>query len=198
MFIETAHVRLAAALLIAAGTLTPGPNNFIVMRAAAHRGFRAALPAIAAILLGSTVLLALASGGAAAVVAASPLLRGAVRIAGCLYLCWLGIALMRSPPTEPVPNVRRGVASLFAFQLCNPKGWAMALTLIAAQPAQQPFDMFAELAALYAEIAAVGLSLWAVLGVVLLQLALQPARRRWLDRLFGASLIVGALLLLLR
>jgi len=197
MSIENASDWPAAALVIAAGTLTPGPNNFIVMRSAARGGLRAALPAIAAILLGSTALLALASGGGAAVFAAWPMLRRAVCIVGCLYLCWLGIALMRSTRAAIEPTVQRGAFGLFAFQLCNPKGWALALTLIAAQTTRQTIDLFAQLAALYAGIAALGLVLWAALGLVLAQFAPRPVQRRWLDRVFGASLIAGALLLLL-
>jgi threonine/homoserine/homoserine lactone efflux protein len=86
---------IGAAGAIAAAALTPGPNNFVVMRTAARGGLAAALPAIAGVVLGSLALLALVVAGAGAAFDAVPHLRAALAIAGCLYLVWLGARLLR-------------------------------------------------------------------------------------------------------
>lgn len=185
-----------AALLIAAGTLTPGPNNFVVMRTAAQRGFAAATPTIVAIALGSVMLLALASSGAGAALAKWPLLQHAIAIGGCLYLLWLGVVLMRAPPATTELATHDSALGWFAFQLLNPKAWAMTLTLVATQAPAPPWEIFRQLAPLYAGMAALALASWALLGGVLRHLDLRPSHRRWIDRALGASLALGAALLL--
>jgi len=97
---------IGAAGAIAAAALTPGPNNFVVMRTAARGGLAAALPAIAGVVLGSLALLALIVAGTGAAFDAVPHLRAALAIAGCLYLVYLGARLMRGGSdkgTEPAP-----------------------------------------------------------------------------------------------
>src|SRR4051794_12356874 len=70
-----------------------GPNNFIVLRAAAAGGVRGALPAIAGIVLGSVALAGTALAGIGPALTAHPRWRTAVTIGGCAYLCLLGISL---------------------------------------------------------------------------------------------------------
>src|ERR1700688_931387 len=86
---------IGAAGAIAAAALTPGPNNFVVMRTAARGGIAAALPAIGGVVLGSLLLLGVVVGGAGAAFEAVPHLRMALAIAGCLYLVYLGAQLLR-------------------------------------------------------------------------------------------------------
>ncbi len=57
---------IGAAGAIAAAALTPGPNNFVVMRTAARGGLAGALSAIAGVVLGSLALLAVVVAGAGA------------------------------------------------------------------------------------------------------------------------------------
>ena len=86
---------IGAAGAIAAAALTPGPNNFVVMRTAARGGIAATLPAIGGVVLGSLVLLGVVVAGAGAAFEAVPHLRMALAIAGCLYLVYLGAQLLR-------------------------------------------------------------------------------------------------------
>src|SRR5690606_37940958 len=114
------------ALLLFTGAITPGPNNLLVLRAAAERGWRGSLAGIGAIVAGSVVLLALALGGFATLVATWPGLRNPLGVAGALYLAWLGVDLLRgaSPSRARGPR-REGALALFLFQFVNPKGWLM-------------------------------------------------------------------------
>ena len=79
--------------MIGAATLTPGPNNLIVMRTAADRRIRGVRGQIAGIASGSLALLAVATFGAQALFTAVPGARLALSVAGCLYLAWLGLRL---------------------------------------------------------------------------------------------------------
>ena len=171
---------IGAAGAIAAAALTPGPNNFVVMRTAARGGIAAALPAIGGVVLGSLVLLGVVVAGAGTAFEAVPHLRMALAIAGCLYLVYLGAQLLLGTrnAAESQERLPAGVAGLFGFQFLNPKSWVLVLTATAATPASwSALARFGQLAALFAVIPTVCLLLWAALGRRLRQRRRQPSTR---------------------
>jgi threonine/homoserine/homoserine lactone efflux protein len=181
-------------LLVAA--VTPGPNNLVVMRTAARSGFAKALPAVTGVVLGGIVLLAVVAAGIGAAFTAWPSLRMLVALGGGLYLVWLGSRLILPRGTgQAEPALPAGVSGLFAFQLLNPKGWIMVLTVVAALPVTGAVDSFLRLAPLFVCIPALCLLLWAGLGHALSRHLTRPPVRLWTDRVLGALLVVSALLL---
>lgn len=97
---------LGVATLVAVAAITPGPNNLVVMRAAALDGFHAAIPAMTGVVAGGLAMLALAVGGAGLAVAREPRLLNVVAIAGAAYLGWLGVGLIWARRADP--PVERG------------------------------------------------------------------------------------------
>lgn len=195
---------LATAGLLLAGAITPGPNNFIVLRQAARRGWRGALPAIAGVVAGSQAILLLAAAGAGAVLAAMPRLGGAIAAAGCVYLAVLGVRLIAARPRpddgEPASatGLPAGTWGLAVFQLVNPKAWLLALTVTAsAQPELGALRALAMLAALFLVVPSLCLALWAWAGVALARRLERPAFRARIDRVMGAVLALSAVLLLI-
>ena len=85
---------LALAAVVTVGAITPGPNNWVVMRAAARSGAAGAVPVIAGVVLGSLALLVLVAAGGGAAFEAEPRLRTALAIGGSLYLAALGARLV--------------------------------------------------------------------------------------------------------
>ncbi|TAM30088.1 MAG: LysE family translocator [Nevskiaceae bacterium] len=90
-----------AALLL---TLSPGPDTFLVIGSTVHGGIRAGLAAVAGIISGGFFHAALFALGVARLLMYSPTLFLIVKIAGALYLIWLGIGALRSAAT-PRPDV---------------------------------------------------------------------------------------------
>lgn len=198
-------ILIGAAGLIAAAAITPGPNNLIVLRTAAHSGFLRTLPAIAGIVAGGLAMLLLVMAGGAVVFAAVPRLYSVITVAGGLYLCWLGAGLVMGsfarPGAQDDPQVGAlpgGAAALFGFQFLNPKSWVMVLTVTAAvQGGADPSQTFLALAALFTVIPALCLALWCALGVLVTTCLDRPGVRRWMDRVMGLLLFASALLLVL-
>lgn len=89
-----------AALLL---TLSPGPDTFLVIGSTVQGGIRAGLAAVAGIISGGFFHAALFAFGIARVLVYSPTLFMAVKIAGALYLIWLGLGALRSAAT-PRPD----------------------------------------------------------------------------------------------
>lgn len=195
--------------LIAVAAITPGPNNLVVMRAAAHSGFTAALPAIGGILAGGLVMLVLVMAGAGVVFAAEPRLYTAIKVGGGMYLCWLGGSLVMDSFTTlgphaamPARALPAGAAGLFGFQFLNPKSWVMVLTVTAAvqggtEASHGLLQGVLPLAALFTVIPAFCLALWSGLGALMTRWLDRPRFRNWVDRVMGFLLFVSALLLVL-
>jgi len=181
-------------LLIAA--ITPGPNNLVVMRAAARNGWIAACPAVAGVVAGGLALLVVVAAGVGRVFSMWPWLRVAVEVGGALYLGWSGTRMIAAAGREVDPMAApNGLAGLFVFQFLNPKGWTMVLTVVAALPAADATHAFMRLAPLFICIPAACLLLWAGLGGVLAPHMTRPVVRHWTDRAMGALLIIAALML---
>jgi threonine/homoserine/homoserine lactone efflux protein len=77
-------------------TLAPGPDNLMVLSIGISRGRRQGVAFGLGAALGCLSHTALAALGVSALIAASPVAFTALRIAGGLYLAWLGIAALRS------------------------------------------------------------------------------------------------------
>jgi threonine/homoserine/homoserine lactone efflux protein len=84
---------LAAAILI---TLSPGPDNLMVLGVGMSRGRRQGMVFGLGCALGCLSHTVLAAVGISALIAASPLAFGALKIGGGLYLVWLGVHALRS------------------------------------------------------------------------------------------------------
>lgn len=206
--------------LVAIAAITPGPNNLIVLRTASRVGVRGALPAIAGVVLGGLAMLGVAGVAAALALAAAPGALTAAGVAGCLYLAWLGLSLIRRagraarpseqpglPTTDvkeapglPTADARDGlptasVGGLFVFQFLNPKAWVMVVSAIGALP-QDDVGARWLLAATFTVIPTVCLVAWAVVGAVMARALARPQVARWVDRAMGALLIATALALL--
>jgi threonine/homoserine/homoserine lactone efflux protein len=84
---------LGAAVLI---TLSPGPDNLMVLSLGASRGRRQGMVFGLGCALGCLNHTLLAALGVSALIAASPLAFAALKIAGGLYLIYLGVQALRS------------------------------------------------------------------------------------------------------
>jgi threonine/homoserine/homoserine lactone efflux protein len=119
--------------------LTPGPDTLLVAAHAARSGFRAGLAALAGIM---TAVVAwygsLIAFGALSILVAVPALFLAVKIAGALYLAWLGAGMIwnavkgahAEAAAKPV-DLGKPYAQGFFTNALNPK---VALFYLAALP----------------------------------------------------------------
>lgn len=122
--------------------LVPGPDFALVLRNAAL-GPRSAATAVAGIMVGNTILAALAVLGVTALLGASEVIGTIIRIAGAAYLLYLGAralaeAFARNPmkgslPAAPVSGHQPGGSSPFVqgmvSNLLNPKVAVFYLSL---------------------------------------------------------------------
>ena len=129
---------MAIIAIVAMTSISPGPNNFIIMNTSAKKGFKAALLQISAVLIGSVALSLIAWWGGAKTITSSSELKNIISILGAGYLTWLGSLVMFSA-TAKNNESRSNSASLvklpdsflqvFIFQFLNPKALILIITV---------------------------------------------------------------------
>jgi threonine/homoserine/homoserine lactone efflux protein len=188
----------ALALIV---TLTPGPDTLLVAAHGARGGFRAGIAAVLGILTGVLWYGSLIAFGALSILVAVPALFFAVKVAGALYLAWLGFGLIRnamkgeqSEAPEKSVDLKRPYAQGFFTNALNPK---VALFYLAALP------QFAGIGADAPMIGLLLLAIHAVFGVAWLSFVAFAAARartivwkgavvRWLEGAVGVFFIAVA------
>jgi threonine/homoserine/homoserine lactone efflux protein len=125
----------ALALIV---TLTPGPDTLLVAAHGARGGFRAGMAALMGIMTGVVWYGSLIAFGALSVLVAVPALFLAVKIAGALYLAWLGAGMIwsavrgrKSEASAKPVDLGKPYAQGFFTNALNPK---VALFYLAALP----------------------------------------------------------------
>lgn len=112
---------LASAVLVA----IPGPTVLLVVSFALGQGKRSALATVPGVALGDLVAMVVSMAGAGAVLAASAAAFTVLKLAGAMYLIWLGIGLWRAAPqalsAKPATG-RRLFRDSFTVTVLNPKG----------------------------------------------------------------------------
>lgn len=191
---------LAATTFVFVTTLSPGPNNFIVMHAAAKGGPRAALAPILGVVLGGLIMLILLQLGLLHWLQDHPERQQWLQYAGAALLSWIAWGLATAPPPsdpETQTHGRNGFVGMTLFQCLNPKTWlgaATAVSLLSRNAAdnQNP----AVLVLLYTLIPMINLSLWAGLGNRLTR-HLKNTRFRRCFQIGSGLLLFGFALLIL-
>src|SRR3954471_23105255 len=88
---------LAAFLTFAVvASVTPGPNNIMLLASGANFGFRRTLPHLLGVILGFGLMVLLVGIGLAAMLARFPTAFMLARIAGIAYLIYLAIKIARA------------------------------------------------------------------------------------------------------
>jgi threonine/homoserine/homoserine lactone efflux protein len=173
-------------------SVTPGPNNMMLLASGVNFGFRRTVPHMLGISLGHAVMVFLVGLGLAGVFSAVPLALTALKLVSVAYMLWLAwkIAHAAAPGdgrARPQPMTFLQAA---AFQWVNPKAWAMALGAVAAYVPEPSVWAYAAVAAAFAMVNLPSVSVWAGAGL---------AVRRWLDapgRLQAFNWTMAALLVL--
>lgn len=124
---------LAFALFAFVSSITPGPNNTMMLASGVNFGLTRSLPHMVGITSGFCLMILLMGLGLGRVFELYPVLYTVLRYAGGTYMLYLAWKIFRSSPqpaneSAGVPTAKPlGFFSAAAFQWVNPKAWVMAL-----------------------------------------------------------------------
>jgi threonine/homoserine/homoserine lactone efflux protein len=192
----TAELMLAFASFAFVGSITPGPNNAMLLASGLNYGFRRTVPHIAGISLGCVAMLVLVGLGLGAVFEAVPVLYTALRYVGAAYLLWLAWNIARSGPMADRQASGRPMTfwQAAAFQWVNPKAWILVVGAVSTYAPRDGFELnVAVLAVLFGMVNAPSICVWAGFGTMLRPLLADPRRVRMFNVAMAALLVLSLL-----
>lgn len=172
-------------------SVTPGPNNMMLLASGVNFGFRRTVPHMLGIGFGFASLLLGVGFGLGALLAAFPALHLALKIAGGAYLLFLAWRIATSRTLAQAGSVSQPMSfpAAAAFQWVNPKAWVMAVTAMAIYTSREaPVLSVLLVAAAFALVNLPSVSVWAGFGTALRGWLSDPVRLRWFNVAMGLLL----------
>ena len=175
-------------------SITPGPNNLMLMASGANFGARRTLPHMLGVSLGFVAMVFLVGVGLAQIFDRAPIVYTAMKVLSAgfiVYLSWkIATAAEIAPQTNTVSATPLTFTQAAAFQWVNPKAWAMALTTITNfTPAERPASSIFLAGVIFAAVNFPCITSWTLVGTQIKKFLTNQFRRR-------AFNYVAALLLL--
>lgn len=173
-----------------ASSITPGPNNLMLMASGANYGLRRTVPHMLGISLGHAFMVAMVGVVLLQVFETYPVLNLILKVLSASYMIWLAWKIANAVPPEAKEVTGKPFTLLqaAAFQWVNPKAWFMAITAISAYAPQDQGVLIGSLlvAGVFATVNLPSVTVWAWMGVQV---------RRWLGtarrlRVFNISMAV--------
>ncbi len=111
-------------------SITPGPNNLMMLASGLNYGIRRSIPHMLGIGIGFMFMLSLVGLGLAELFERFPILDIILKVSATLYMFWLAWRIANAGAPKAAEAGARPMSFLeaCAFQWVNPKAWAMALT----------------------------------------------------------------------
>lgn len=172
----TPQLLLALALFAFVNSITPGPNNTMLMASGANFGFRATVPHLSGVAIGFGVMVLAVGLGLGGLFIAFPWLHEVLAVAGGAYMTWLAwkIATSKGMAAGLAGGLPQTFWQAAAFQWVNPKAWAMAVGALTTYAPAEHYNLNVLLVTLvFMAVNAPSVAVWTGFGVGL---------RRFLDR----------------
>lgn len=190
----TSSVLAALAAFALVTTVTPGPNNLMLLASGANFGFKKTLPHMFGIVVGLSGLTLVVGGGLMALFEAYPVLNTWLSILSAGYLLWLAWKIATAAPLKESNSKGHPMTLLqaAAFQWVNPKAWAMGLSAITLYAPNKSLFAVLMVTSVFAIISFPAISVWAWLGIMVRQW-LTSHRRYRVFNITMALLLIASL-----
>jgi threonine/homoserine/homoserine lactone efflux protein len=124
---------LVILLFAASTTITPGPNNIMIMTSGLNYGVKKSIPHLLGICFGFPVMVVLVGLGFSVIFEKYPLIHEIIKVLGVVYLLYLAWLIASSSPAslESANSKPFSFIQAASFQWVNPKAWVMATGAVA-------------------------------------------------------------------
>jgi len=176
-------------------SITPGPNNTMLMASGANFGFRPTLPHMLGVSLGFGFMVLAVGLGLGQVFSRFPVLHPILAIGGALYMVWLALKIAKSNGLGEVGASGAPMTFLQAagFQWINPKAWIMGVTAVTTYAPQTNYGLnVVAVSLIFVVVNAPCIAAWTGFGVGLKRFLDRPERLR-LFNISMATLLVLSL-----
>ncbi|MCJ8270331.1 MAG: LysE family translocator [Psychrosphaera sp.] len=125
---------LSLILFATSASVTPGPNNIMMMTSGLNFGVKKSLPHLFGICVGFPLMIIVVGMGFSVVFQRWPIVHEVIKIVSVFYLLYLAWKIATSAPTNLESEKKNPISFIQAalFQWINPKAWVMATGAISA------------------------------------------------------------------
>ncbi|WP_428774799.1 LysE family translocator [Vibrio sp.] len=185
----------AVVLFAISSSVTPGPNNIMVMTSGVNFGIRKSLPLLTGICVGFTAMLLLVGLGFSQLFELFPGLHFIIKCVGVLYLLYLAY-LIASSAGMASSNIQSKPFSFMKgalFQWVNAKAWVVATGAIAAftSAGTSFFSQNIMIAATFFVVSFPCVGVWLAFGSMLKNILSSSSRRKWFNVTMSGLLVLS-------
>ena len=163
------HTIFAFLLFALVASITPGPNNLMLLASGVNFGFRASVPHMFGISFGFVLLVIAIGFGLAEIFSTLPWSYDLLKIVGAIYMLYLAWRIATAGPLQDSADVIAAKPMTFwnaaLFQWVNPKAWVMTVGAFSAYvPPASGWVGIIDAACLFVLVGLPSLTTWTLFG----------------------------------
>ncbi|MDF7447351.1 LysE family translocator [Proteus mirabilis] len=193
----TFDIFLSLAIFSFVTSITPGPNNIMLLASGINFGLKRTMPHAIGVSLGFFVMLLAVGIGIGALIKSSPIIYNILKYLGALYLLWLAWKTAISHSVEQNSNRQGSPLTLLEaalFQWINPKSWMMAISGITLYTSPQyPYISMLLVTIIFTLINFPCVAIWATFGHSLRERLKNPKILKLFNFIMGGLLALSAI-----
>lgn len=179
----TLEILIALTAFALITSITPGPNNLMVMASGANFGIRRTFPHMAGVLLGFNFMIWMVGAGLITAMERVPASFMAMKILSAAFLIYLAWKIANAAAPGDDAKTAAGKPLTFiqgaAFQWVNPKAWALSLAAVGAYTSEaHPIISLAAVAIVFLAAGIPSVATWLMLGTQLRRFLTNTTRLR--------------------
>ena len=175
-------------------SVSPGPNNTVLLTLSARFGHKGALPHLVGMVIGLSVMVIAMSAGLGAFFTAYPAVYEVMKYAGFAYVLYMAWRIYRA--ALPQPGEKGGAPTTIwratLFQWVNPKAWIVIATFVTAYvPVELGAPSVLIALAMFIGFTMPGAILWVVVGTLLARLLRTSRSQKVFTAVMAVALVAS-------
>ncbi|MBC7008242.1 LysE family translocator [Pseudoalteromonas sp. BZK2] len=189
------EILTALALFALVSSITPGPNNLMLMSSGANFGFKRTTPHLLGVTLGFMLMLVLVGLGIMQLFDLFPPSYLILKVFCIVYLLYLAFKIATSNAQQKASSENKPFTFIQAalFQWVNPKAWAMALSAVSLYAPDKNLTSVLIVSLVFGLINLPCVSSWTLLGEKLQHWLASPKRLKAFNYLMAILLIASVM-----
>jgi threonine/homoserine/homoserine lactone efflux protein len=191
----TQEIILAFAAFAFVSSITPGPNNLMLMSSGANFGFKMTVPHLMGVVVGFAIMIELVGLGVMQLFNALPVTYDILKVVSIVYLLYLAFKIATATPSDGKDITEKGKPLSFMqaalFQWVNPKAWTMALTAVSVYAPEQNLLTVTIISVIFALVGFPCVVSWIVLGQKMQSILKQPNHMQKFNWAMAGLLIIS-------
>ncbi len=189
------EILTALTLFALVSSITPGPNNLMLMSSGANFGFKRTTPHLLGVTLGFMLMLVLVGLGIMQLFDLFPPSYLILKVFCIVYLLYLAFKIATSNAQQKASSESKPFTFIQAalFQWVNPKAWAMALSAVSLYAPDKNLTSVLIVSLVFGLINLPCVSSWTLLGEKLQHWLASPKRLKAFNYLMAILLIASVM-----